>query len=231
MHSTRWLRTAVMVGSLVVGGFLGFAPEPAQAQNLLGGEFALTFGASSGPFKTKSNFFIAGALDVPLYTPDPLFGQSLLGEVMVGWSRTRANLRSVSSLTAVGAPASAVTSTSFEVTTLQVALDFKYKMDKILPNVAPYIVLGPAFYVFLDHTSGAPLGGDFAGGIAPQAAELQQVNFPTGQGNVEIGVNLGVGVDVHLGKRLLLGAEYRYNAIAHKDASYSTFGGKIGLRF
>lgn len=204
---------------------------PAQAQDVLGGEFSLIFGGSSGPFKTKSGFFLGGALDVPIYASDPLTGQSLLGEVMVGWSRTHASLRSVSPLVAVGAPAAAVTSTRFEVTTFQVALDFKYKMDKLWAPLAPYIVLGPSFYVFLDNTSGAALGGDFAGGIAPQATQVQAINFPAGQGSVEVGVNMGVGLDVHIAKRLLIGAEYRYNALTKANASHSTFGGRIGLRF
>ena len=226
-----WWKRSLVLSSLLIGcmamGWSGSAP----AQEPLGGEFSLIFGGSSGPFKTKTNFFLGGALDVPIYTADPVAGQSLLGEVMVGWSRTHTQLRSVSPLVAVGAPAAAVTSTRFEVTTFQVALDFKYKLDKLWAPIAPYIVLGPSFYVFLDNTSGAALGGDFAGGIAPQATQIQAVNFPAGQGSVEVGVNMGVGLDVHLTKRLLVGAEYRYNALTKADASHSTFGGRIGLRF
>ncbi len=219
------------LSGLLISVLLGVWPGSAAAQNPLGGEFALTFGGTSGPFKTKTNFFLGGALDVPIYASDPLAGQALLGEVMVGWGRTRANRLAVSPLTAVGAPAAAVTTTAFEVTTLQVALDFKYKIDKPLAPLAPYFVLGPSFYVFLDNTSGAPLAGDFAGGIAPQPTQLQEVNFPSGQGNVEVGVNIGVGLDVHIAKRLILGAEYRYNALTKEDASHSTFGGRVGVRF
>jgi hypothetical protein len=231
MHSSKRLQTMIVLSGLLIGSVVGLFPGSAKAQDPLGGEFALTFGASSGPFKTNTNFFLSGALDVLIFASDPLAGQALLGEVMVGWSRTRANRLAVSPLVAVGAPAGLVTTTEFEVTTLQVALDFKYKIDKLLPPLAPYVVLGPAFYVFLGNTSGAPLAGDFVGGIAPQPTQLQNVNFPSGQGNVEVGVNVGVGLDVYLAKRLILGAEYRYNAVSRTDASYSTFGGRIGLRF
>lgn len=232
MHSRGWLQRSVLVGGVVLGCVMALWVGKANGQNPLGGEFALTFGGSSGPFKTKTNFFLGGALDVPIFASDPLAGQALLGEVMVGWSRTRANRTAVSPLGATGlVPASAVTTTEWEVTTLQVALDFKYKIDKLWAPIAPYVVLGPSFYVFLGNTSGAPLGGDFVGGIAPQSTQLQAISFPSGQGNVEVGVNMGVGMDVHLAKRLILGAEYRYNALTKSEASHGTFGGRIGLRF
>lgn len=228
-------QTAVTRGAdaelVVRGGAGGLLPGSEGAQNLLEGEFTLTFGISTGPFGTDTDFFLGGALDVPLLASDPLFGQALLGKVMVGWSRTRATRLAVSPLVAVGVPAALVTSTKFEVTTLQVALDFKCKFDKSLPSFVPYVVLGPSFYVFLGNISGAPLPGDFVGGVAPQPVALQEVNFPAGQGNIEVGVNVGVGIDVYLAKRLILGVEYRYNAVARAEASHSTFGGKIGLRF
>ncbi|MGE3538018.1 MAG: outer membrane beta-barrel protein [Candidatus Tectimicrobiota bacterium] len=231
MRTKGWFKRGLLLSGLLLGCLAVLGPGGAQAQNPLGGEFTLIFGGSDGPFKTKSNFFLGGALDVPIFASDPLAGQALLGEVMVGWSRTRANRVAVSPLAAAGVPAAAVTTTEFEVTTLQVALDFKYKIDKPWAPIAPYVVLGPSFYVFLGNTSGAPLGGDFVGGIAPQPTQLQEVNFPSGQGNVEIGVNVGAGVDIHLAKRLILGAEYRYNALTREDASHGTFGGRIGLRF
>lgn len=218
--------------SLFAGGTIGMYPSRVEAQaSILGGEFELIFGASSGPFETDTGFFFGGALDVPIFAKDPLFGQALLGEVMVGWSRTRADRISVSPLVVVGAPAGVVTSTKFEVTTFQVSLDFKYKIDKPFAPLVPYVMFGPSFYVFLGNTYGAPLEGDHIGGVAPQPTALQEVHFPSGQGNVEVGVNLGAGLDVYLAKRFILGAEYRYHAVARDEASHSTFGGKVGLRF
>lgn len=236
MRRKPWLHILCILSGLLISSVVGLPGRAAAqagaqaAQNILGGEFALTFGASSGPFKTKTDFFLSGTLDVPLFASDPLFGQALLGEVMVGWSRTRGDRVSVSPLSLVGAPPAAVTSVGLQVTTLQVALDFKYKIDKPFAPIAPYVVFGPSFYVFLGKTTGAPLG-DFVGGISPQPAELLEVDFPSGQGNVELGANIGAGIDVHLAKRLILGVEYRYNAVARSNASHSTFGGRIGLRF
>lgn len=222
---------ALFVGILCFGSVFAGAPDHAAAQSLLGGEFELLFGATSGPFTTETDFFFGGALDVPLLSSDAIFG-SLLGEVMLGWSRSSRKLRSVSPLALVGVPEAAVTATNFEVTTLQVTLAFKYKFDRLIQPVVPYLVFGPSFYAFFDNTSGTELGGDFIGGVAPQPVEIQQeTGFPAGQGNVEVGANLGVGVDFYLAKRFIVGAEYRYNAVAKEHASYHTFGGKIGLRF
>lgn len=232
MQKPGWLSKTLFLSGLLIGAMCVSHVTESKAQSLLGGEFALTFGASSGPFTTDTGFFIAGTLDVPLLASDPVFGQALLGEVLIGWSRTSTNRLTISPLSVdPDIPANVVTNTKFEVTTLQVALDFKYKIDKPFAPIAPYVVLGPSFYVFLGNTSGSPLGGDFIGGVAPQPVELQEINFPAGQGNVEIGFNVGAGIDVHIAKRLILGAEYRYNAVAKEDASHSTFGGKIGLRF
>jgi uncharacterized coiled-coil protein SlyX len=76
-----------------------------------GGEFSLMPGGQSGPFRTGSDFFIAGALDLPLWRKDPLFGQKLLGEIMIGYGRSTDDGVFVSPLTlmapAMGLPSGA----------------------------------------------------------------------------------------------------------------------------
>ena len=231
MSKKGFSRAVRMLCLLCLFAMVSAIPDHAVAQEPLGGEFQFIFGASTGAFKTDTGFFFGGALDVPLFASDPLFGQALLGEIMIGWSRTKASLTSVSPLVVVGAPADAVTATDVELTTVQIAIDFKYKLDKLIQPVVPYVLFGPSLYIFFSNTSGAPLGGDFVGGIAPLPAELQEINFPAGQGNVEVGANLGVGVDLYITKKLFIGAEYRYNAVVGENTNYGTFGGKLGLRF
>ena len=82
---------AVFLTGMVAGE--GWA---AEKKDVLGGEFSLTLGANTGPFDTDTDFSIAGTLGIPLFRPDPLFGQNLLGQLRVGYSRNTANIKSVS---------------------------------------------------------------------------------------------------------------------------------------
>ncbi len=204
---------------------------------LLGFEFALTIGASTGPFKTEPGFYIGGALDVPISKSDPLFGQKFMGEIMVGWTRNTDEVIATSPLGVVLPQIKdLVTSTGFEVTTTQVILGAKYKLDKLgepeslLRRIQPYAVLGVGFNVMLGKTTGAPLG-DLIGGAASQPVVLQERGFPAGQGNVLIGGNFGGGIDFLLTDRILIGAEFRWNATEDSRADFGTFGAKVGFMF
>lgn len=227
----------LVCGLLALG--LLFDPEKALAESVepLGFEFAFTIGASTGPFKTDTDFYIGGALDLPIFSRSgPILGYKFMGEIMVGWTRSSADITSVSPLVVVGAPAAAVTSDEFHVTTTQVLVGAKYKLDKLgepgslLRRIQPYVVAGVGFNVMLGKTKGSPLG-DFIGGAAPQPPELQQLGFPAGQGNVLIGGNFGGGIDFLLTNRILIGAEFRWNVVERSHSDFGTFGGKLGFRF
>jgi opacity protein-like surface antigen len=203
----------------------------AAEKDVLGGEFTLISGANSGPFGTDTDFAIGGALGIPLFRPDPLFGQNLLGEVMIGWSKTRGAITAVSPLTAVGAPAAAVTSTRFEITTLEVLLGFKYKVEA-LGRIQPFLTAGVGFNVFLCETKGAALaGGDFICGAAPIPPELRARDVPVGQGNIRPAAALGGGVDFLLTNKIFVGAEVRHNLVSGDNDDFTTFGGRLGIRW
>ena len=222
-----------------------------------GGEFSLMPGGQSGPFGTSTDFFIAGALDLPLWKKDPLFGQKLLGEVMIGYGRSTDEGEFVSPLT-LAAPGmnlpegSRILSRKAELKFLQVFLGAKYKlvdygMKQLQDIVQPYVVTGLGVNVLLGRTTragvdtdndGVPdvsLGsvgfpGGLIGGVAPEAAELRKRGFPNGQGNIKIAYSIGGGLDVNLTERIFVGADARYNFL-EGGGDYSTYTGKVGFRW
>ena len=102
-----------------------------------------------------------------LNTEDPLFGQKLLGEIMIGYGRSTDKGVFTSPLTLVapgmGLPAGArILSNRVETKFLQVFLGAKYKlvnygMERLQDIVQPYVVTGLGMNVLLgrDHTSGS----------------------------------------------------------------------------
>ncbi len=220
-----------------------------------GGEFALLTGGQSGPFQTGSDFFIGGALDVPIWRQDPLFGQKLLGEVMIGYGRSTDKGVFTSPLTlmvpAMGLPEGArIVSNKVEAKFLQVFLGAKYKlihygMERWQNIVQPYVVTGLGMNVLLGRTTqaGIDVNGDnrpdvslssvgypggLIGGVTPEAPELYQRGFPTGQGNIKIAYSIGGGVDVKLTERIFIGADGRYNFL-DGSGDYGTYTGKVGF--
>lgn len=223
----------------------------------LGGEFSLMPGGQSGPFETGNDFFIAGALDVPLWRKDPLFGQKLLGEVMIGYGRSTDEGVFTSPLTIyktiADLPAgSRVISNKVEAKFLQVFLGAKYKlvdygMEQLQKIVQPYVVTGLGLNVVLGRTSRAGIDtdgdgrpdvtlsslgfpGGLIGGVVPEARELSRRGFPTGQGNIKLAYSLGGGVDVNLTERLFVGADARYSFL-DGGGDYGTYTGKVGFRW
>lgn len=220
-----------------------------------GGEFSLMPGGQSGPFGTGNDFFIAGALDVPLWKKDPLFGQKLLGEVMIGYGRSTDGGVFVTPLTlmapAMGLPAGArILSNKVELKFLQVFLGAKYKlvdygMQQLEKIVQPYVVTGLGVNVLLGRTTkagvdtdgdGKPdvsLGavgfpGGLIGGVTPEAPELYRRGFPTGQGNIKIAYSIGGGLDVNVTEKIFVGADARYNFL-EGGGEYGTYTGKVGF--
>lgn len=220
-----------------------------------GGEFSLMPGGQGGPFGTGTDFFIAGALDVPIWRKDPLFGQKLLGEVMIGYGRSTDNGVFVSPLTlmvpGMGLPAnSRILSNKVEAKFLQVFLGAKYKLTDYglggLQNILqPYVVTGLGLNVVLGRTThaGVDTNGDgkpdvslkavgfpggLIGGVTPEAASLYRRGFPTGQGNIKIAYSIGGGVDVKLTERIFVGTDVRYN-ILEGGGDYATYTGKVGF--
>jgi len=222
-----------------------------------GGEFSLMPGGQSGPFGTGSDFFIAGALDVPLWKKDPLFGQKLMGEIMIGYGRSTDDGVFTSPvsifLPTLGLPAdSRLVSNQVETKFLQVFLGTKYKLveygvERLQDIVQPYFVTGLGINVVLGRTSNqgidtdgdgkpdvslASLGypGGAIGGVIPEAAELNRRGFPTGQGNIKLAYSIGGGVDVNLTERIFVGADARYSFL-DGGGDYGSYTGKVGFRW
>jgi hypothetical protein len=220
-----------------------------------GGEFALMPGGQGGPFGTSDDFFIAGALDMPIWRKDPLLGQKLLGEVMIGYGRSTDEGVFVTPLTlmapAMGLPeGSRILSNKVELKFLQVFLGAKYKlvdygMEQLQRIVEPYVVTGLGVNVLLGRTTKAGIDtdgdgkpdvslgsvgfpGGLIGGVTPEAPELYRRGFPNGQGNIKIAYSIGGGLDVKLTERIFVGADARYNFL-EGGGDYGTYTGKVGF--
>ena len=220
-----------------------------------GGEFSLMPGAQSGPFRMDDDFFIAGALDIPLFHRDPVFGQKLLGEIMIGYGRST-DTGVFTSPVSIFLPTlgfsdeARIVSNKVETKFLQVFLGAKYKLidyglERFQDIVQPYIVTGLGINVILGRTSNqgidtdgdgrsdvslSALGfpGGAIGGVIPEAAELHGRGLPTGQGNVKLAYSIGGGVDIKLTERIFVGTDIRYNFV-DGPGDYGTYTGKVGF--
>ncbi len=223
---------------------------------LMGGEFALMPGGQSGPFGgVDEDFFIAGALDLPLFHRDPLLGQKLLGEVLIGYGRSTDEGVFTSPVTlflpTLGLPPEArLVSNRLETKFLQVFLGAKYKLvdyglEQLEKRVQPYVVTGLGLNVLLGRTtqSGVDVDGDgkvdvslsslgfpggMIGGVIPEASELWERGFPTGQGNLKLAYSIGGGLDARLTERIFVGADLRYHFL-DGGGDYGTYTGKVGF--
>ena len=118
------------------------------------------------------------------------------------------------------------TQTSVNLTTVTIILGLKYKLLKHR-IVQPFVLAGPGIDIFFNDTE----PGDLPGGIAPQPSELSDRGFPSGQGNVELGLHAGGGVDFNITKTIFVGAEARFNWVDRTNGSFGTYGGRVGFRF
>jgi len=188
----------------------------------MGGEFAVTVGAQTGPFKTGTGFFLSGELGIPVYFND--YGK-VLGLINIGVGKTDDDVSVEPTVNALS-PGLLPTQTNVDLTTVSIMLGLKYKltMHKV---VQPFIMAGPGIDIFLNDTD----PGDLPGGIAPQPASLQDNGFPTGQGNAEIGLHAGAGVDFNITDKIFVGLEGRFNWVDRDNGAYGTYGARVGFNF
>jgi len=197
--------------------------KSAAADEPFGGEFAVTIGAQSGPFKTGTGFYMAGELGVPLFRN--VGPGKVMGLINIGWAKTEDDLTFEPTVNAI-APGALPTQTSVNLTTVSIILGLKYKLE-MHPIVQPYVLGGPGFNIFLNESD----PGSNVGGIAPQPSALQRRGYPSGQGNVELGLHAGGGVDFNLTKRIFVGAEGRFNWVDRDNGVFGTYGGRVGFKF
>ena len=221
-------RVALLAVGMIGAVFLSM-PTSARAADPAGFEYNFLFGMATGPFDTDSDLYIGANIDVPIFKRDPLFGQQLNGDLMVGWTRTSDSGSFVSpSATALDLEVAPPANTEFNLTTVQVIPGVKYKLNT-WEMIQPYVVLGIAFNVTTSNTDGP--GGERTGGIVGVSPELRERNVPVGQGDVLIGGNFGGGVDVFVLPNVFVGADFRYNMIDRDNGSFQTICGKLGFRF
>lgn len=188
-----------------------------------GGEFAVTIGAQTGPFRTGTGFYMAGELGVPLYKN--LGPGKLMGLISIGWARTDDNVMFEPTANALS-PGALPTQKSVTLDTATILLGLKYKVEAH-HIVQPYVLAGPGFNLFFNKSD----PGSQVGGIAPQPNTLQKRGFPSGQGSAELGLHLGGGIDFNITKTIFVGAEGRYNYVDRNNGSFGTYGGRLGFRF
>lgn len=148
---------------------------------------------------------IAAGLDIPL---TKLFGNTLLGEVMVEYAKfsDKKVLQTTSGLLYLDGVAPAKTS-EVTVSELNVVVAPKYRFE--LGKVRPWII---------------PIGLAF------------MVNSPPSDDTtyLDIGYHAGVGVEYMLTDLLSLGVDYRGTFAAqhpNTDATYSSYGAYVGINF
>ncbi|NIQ16615.1 MAG: outer membrane beta-barrel protein [Candidatus Dadabacteria bacterium] len=193
-----------------------------QMAELMGGEFALTFGAQTGPFDVGTGWFLAGELGIPLMNVE---SGKIMGLVSIGVGKNDDNISTEPTVNLLE-PGLLPEQTEVDLSTVTILLGLKYKL-LMHDLVQPFILAGPGINVFLNDTD----PGDIVGGIAPQPAELSDRGFPSGQGNVELGLHAGVGVDFNLTEKIFLGGEARINWVDRENGTWGTYGVRTGFRF
>lgn len=200
----------------------GYQVSMAQEHEKMGGEFALTVGAQTGPFETGTGFFMSGELGIPVYWHE--YGK-LMGLINIGVGNTDDSISTEPTVNALE-PGLLPEQTNVDLTTVSIILGLKYKLT-MHDIVQPFVLAGPGINIFLNDTD----PGDIPGGIAPQPAELEDRGFPTGQGNAEIGLHAGAGVDFNITETIFVGVEGRFNWVDRENGAYGTYGVRTGFKF
>ncbi len=93
--------------------------------------------------------------------------------------------------------------------------------------------LPPAIISALNAAFGgqAPFGTALVAGQIGQSPELVARGLPGGNGNLDIGLQTGGGFEFRLTRTLSIGFDGRFNKISGSDASFATYGTRIGLHF
>jgi hypothetical protein len=155
------------------------------------------------------------------------------------------------------APFSVTVPANWRVQTLQVVpLALRYEVTRWdRHRLRPYAVLGLGTYVTISNqvtTAGirqnadlppqtlalletlfagnSPLSGALVGGQIATAAELKQRGIPAGQGGIDVGIQVGGGLEWRLGGGLSTAIDSRYN-YAPGGTSYNQTISRIGWHF
>lgn len=193
----------------------------AQDQRI-GGEFAMIFGAQTGPFDVGTGWYLSGELGLPLFENET---GKVMGLINIGVSKADDSINAEPTVNVIE-PGLLPTQTKVNLTTVQILLGFKYKLLKH-NIVQPFAMAGPGINIFMNDTE----PGELTGGIAPQPEELSDRGFPSGQGNVELGLFIGGGVDFNITEKLFVGLEGKYNWVDRTNGSFGTYGFRTGVRF
>ena len=188
----------------------------------IGGEFAMIFGAQSGPFDVGTGWYLAGEVCLPLFANET---GKLMGLINIGVSKADDNITTEPTVNVIE-PGLLPTQTKVNLTTVQILLGFKYKLLKH-SVVQPFAMAGPGIIMFLNDTE----PGELPGGIAPQPTDLSDKGYPSGQGNAELGLFIGAGVDFNVTEKLFVGVEGKYNWVDRTNGSFGTYGLRGGVRF
>jgi hypothetical protein len=155
------------------------------------------------------------------------------------------------------APFSVTVPANWHAQTLQVVpLALRYELTRWdRHRVRPYAVVGLGTYVTVSNQatmdglrqnadlppqtlallqtlfgSNSPLSGALVGGQIATAAELKQRGIPAGQGGIDIGLQIGGGVEWRLGSSLSTAIDSRYN-YAPGGTSYNETITRLGWHF
>ena len=200
----------------------GVAPPifEAEAPTLArGSQFGLLTGVASGPYNQDWGYMVGGFYDFTLLPEDP-WGNRLSGEIFITFSRHDESFDTITS------PLNIVQNdVNVQIDTVTIALDLKYSIEQ-WEKITPYVVAGPAIYVMALEPR-----NQFVAGIAPLPPELAQHDYPSGNADVEWGVNLGLGVDVELTELLHVGFDARYNLVSDANNQFLSLCGYLAFAF
>jgi opacity protein-like surface antigen len=214
---------------------------------LIGAEVGLSFGASWNPFGVGQGTQAAGFIDLPLARAG---GGKLSYEIAVSLSLARsdafvitdqvaflANLASGASRddALAGPPAAPFPVRRGVRTELRLLTVSPFGL-KYAPRshgrLRPYVDAGLDFAVTITHqdpvadeslelTGTAPFDDPLIGGQLAQAPELAALGYPTGQGNIDIGLHAGGGVEIRVARRVSVNADYRFTSIGPGDSLHA----------
>lgn len=192
--------------SAEMGGQVFYRFGAASLRDDRGGEvFTDTLGLG-GENDDKGSYAVGAGLDIPL---SPLFGHTLLGEVMVEYAKFSDKEVLQTSSAIVNNMVSTVPTQTSEVvvSSLAVVVAPKYRFD--LGSFRPWIIpIGLAFLV-----------------NSPPSNDTTYLDF---------GPHFGAGVEYRLIDLLSVGIDYRLTLGSGQSRTkndYSTFGGYVGINF
>lgn len=93
--------------------------------------------------------------------------------------------------------------------------------------------LPPAILDALEQAFGgkAPFGAPLVAGQIANSPELIARGLPGGNGNIDIGLQVGGGFELRLTKSISIGFDGRFNKISGSNGDFGTYGSRIGFHF